>query len=332
MAVIQLERPKWYRRRLPSSAAFALGAGCVLLTGALLEMPVDRDQHARNPLVASPAKAGVAGVPAGAVVPLAIAVAPTGGVDPAVPAPVVGAPQDQGMKDTAALLQRLQSETAFAERMVRRLESADLDDADRHQLAFALAQADRDALVHALNRMSASPDPAQRRRAFEMLKWMPGLSPELEATVQRAALADVDPQVMASAIGALNTLGIGETGPMASTALIAPRSNEYTAHLDAAVRAASTVALVESQDDPPLAGSVLRAALADVSPAVRAAALQAVFNAGLRTPEARSLVLGVVLDGSQPEAVQAQAYAMLPSFDWAEGEIEQLGLSTLEPQ
>lgn len=327
MAVIHLDPPSASRRVVPALVAFASGVAGVALVGALFGAgfggPPEPEPRRRPNLVASaqprpdrpPEAAPVLPEPAGAT----------------RPADATGLLPRLGVPDATALLQGIEADPALATRAARLLASPGWDDGDRHQLVFVLAQAAPEALAAVLQEMSDAPDPAQRRRAFEMLKWTPEVTPELADTARRAAQADADPQVMASAVQALASLGGGDWAPDPGVAGLLPRYHEYTTHPDPAVRAAAAGTLVEAAQAAEVSGAVLRAALLDDVPAVRAAALQAVFNAGLWSPQLRALVLEASLSEAQTDAVQAQAWSLLSSFEWTDAERAQLGLPDLGP-
>jgi hypothetical protein len=218
------------------------------------------------------------------------------------------APQSgQGYDAEDRLRQLAQGDPAVLRKLVGRYDGARTP-RERELLQSILSTVQKPEVVFFANRLAGSSNPEERKVGLEMLRSLAPAAPETRVLVRQALAGEQSPEVLVQALGALQA---GAVDPEESAAIVA-QLTALSQHADPAVRSQSIARL--GQWDKGENASRLAQALSDNAPEVRQAAVFALAQAGVRSPEAKERLMALANNPQETRDVRGSALQVLERF------------------
>ncbi|AKJ30123.1 HEAT repeat domain-containing protein [Caldimonas brevitalea] len=226
------------------------------------------------------------------------------------------------------LTRRVQGDAKFAAAMAEQIMRGGKADPELRQfLAMTLAQAQPALLERSAEVLLRNADVHARQQAFDLLSSLPDPPKAVAAAARQALLTEGNPQALANALEALRASG--GLASMRTDEAMVQQLRQYASSTDPQLRRESVAALIQA-DRTGAVEPVLRQALADTDPSVQVAAIGAAIDAGIRSPETKSQLLGLCFDPQADPQVRAEAMSALQSFRLTSDEA--IRLAPLEQQ
>lgn len=213
--------------------------------------------------------------------------------------------------DRDELLQRLHDHAELASAMADLLLRPTSDPTLKQFAAAALSQSQPDLLERSAEAMLGNPDTQARHQAFQLLRSLPTTPRALETAARQEALNGSDALAVAEAVQALRNSGA--LASWQTDEAMAQQLRQHTRSADASLRRESLAALV-LVDHTPAVEPLLFQGLADPDPSVQSAAIGAIVDAGVRSPQARDTLIQLAASPYADEAVRADALRALQAF------------------
>lgn len=234
--------------------------------------------------------------------------------------------QGQGYDAEDRLRQLAQSDPTVLRKLVGRYDSARTP-RERELLKSLLSTVQKPDVVFFANRLAAGSNAEDRKVGLEMLRSLAPAAPETRALVRQLLAGEQSPEVLVQALG---TLQAGGADPDEAAAIVA-QLNGLSQHPDPAVRSQS-IAQLGQWDKRGDSAARLAQALADGAPEVRQAAVFAIAQAGVRSPDARAGLLALANNPQETRDVRGSALQVLERFDLSRDEYAHLAQARTQLQ
>lgn len=234
--------------------------------------------------------------------------------------------QGQGYDAEDRLRQLAQSDPTVVRKLVGRYDSARTP-RERELLKSLLSTVQQPAVVSFAQRLAAGSNAEDRRLGLEMLRSLAPAAPETRALVRQLLAGEQSPEVLVQALGALQA---GGADPDEAAAIVA-QLNGLAQHADPAVRGQSIAQLGQWDKGGASAGRLAQA-VSDGAPEVRQAAVFAIAQAGVRSPEARSALLALANNPQETRDLRGSALQVLERFDLSRDEYAHLAQARAQLQ